>query len=95
MRNAYFTIRALNILNEDGIEKYSFLYEVKADGREKIRRTLLTELGRIADEEVLLRDAKYICDGKPNTVDTLDYLRMTRKYHGSYDEVYNHAQIKN
>ena len=84
MRNTYFMCRALEVLIADGMEKYSFLCGMK-DGEFRLRKTLLSELGRNAKKEILLRDARYICDGKLNTVDTLNYLRIARQVHGSCD----------
>jgi hypothetical protein len=84
MRNNFFMNRALGVLAEDGLEKYSFLIGVK-DGKKRMKKTLLSELGRFADEAILLRDAEYLCLEKPITADGVDYMRISRGVHGHYD----------
>ncbi|MEJ7862158.1 MAG: hypothetical protein WKF90_11060 [Pyrinomonadaceae bacterium] len=83
MRNNFFMNRALEILAADGLEKYGFLIGVK-DGKRRIRKTLLSELGRFADEAILLRNAEYLCLEKPTTADGIDYMRISRGVHGHY-----------
>jgi hypothetical protein len=83
MRNNFFMHRALEILDEDGLEKYGFLIGI-ADGKKRIKKTLLSELGRFADEAILLRDAEYLCLEKPTTADGVDYMRISREVHGHY-----------
>ncbi len=84
MRNNFFMDRALEVLAADGLEKYSFLIGV-ADGKKRIKKTLLSELGRCADEAIILRDAEYLCHAKPNTYGGVEYLRISREVHGHYD----------
>lgn len=94
MRNLHFMYRALTVLGDDGMERYSFLYEEKADNIQIIRMTLLAELGRIADESILLEAARAICREKSKTTQIIPHLRKLRKTHGSHDEVYSHRQAK-
>ncbi len=84
MRNNFFMHRALEVLAEDGLEKYGFLIGF-ANGKKRIKKTLLSELGRFADEAILLRDAEYLCLEKPTTVDGVGYMRISREVHGHYD----------
>jgi hypothetical protein len=83
MRNNFFMNRALEILAEDGLEKYTFLIGVK-DGKKRIKKTLLSELGRFADEAILLRDAEYLCLEEPTTAHGVGYMRISRGVHGHY-----------
>jgi hypothetical protein len=84
MRNNFFMCRALEILAEDGLEKYGFLIGI-ADGKKRMKKTLLSELGRFADEAILLRDAAYLCLEMPITADGVAYMRISREVHGHYD----------
>jgi hypothetical protein len=83
MRNNFFMNRALEILAEDGFEKYGFLIGI-ADGKKRMKKTFLSELGRFADEAILLRNAEYLCREMPDIVDGLIYLRISRGVHGHY-----------
>jgi hypothetical protein len=87
MRNNFFMMRALRILFEDGTEYYDYLFGEK-DGKKRAKKTLLAELGRIGDEEIVLRDAETICRLKLTTCEGLAYLRLTRGVHGHYDGEY-------
>ncbi len=84
MRNNFFLSRALEVLAGDGLEKYSFLIGF-ANGKKRIRKTLLSELGRFADEAILLRDAEYLCRERPTTGEGVAYMRISREVHGHYD----------
>ncbi len=84
MRNNFFMNRALEVLAEDGLEKYGFLIGFAA-GKKRIRKTLLSELGRFADEAILLRNAEYLCLERPITGAGVEYLRISREVHGHYD----------
>ncbi len=92
MRNRNFLSRGFNILIEDGIEKYKFLYddskEFKRLGNTHFKKTILSELGRIENQDILLRAARHICDKKTKTADAVVWLRSIRAEYGSFDEVY-------
>jgi hypothetical protein len=84
MRNNFFMSRAFEILADDGLEKYTFLIGI-VNGKKRIKKTLLSELGRFADEAILLRDAEYLCLEEPTTADGVHYMRISRGVHGHYD----------
>jgi hypothetical protein len=84
MRNTFFMTRALEVLAADGLEKYTFLIGM-VNGKKRIKKTLLSELGRFADESILLRDAEYLCLEEPTTADGVGYMRISRGVHGHYD----------
>ena len=90
MRNAYFRHEALKILINAGLENFKFLYDPEKEGTgvKYNRKTLLTELGRIGDDNMLIEKAREICEKKSNTADTLEELRLIRGIYGSRNEVY-------
>ncbi len=89
MRNAYFKWEAMEVLINAGIEKFKYLYDPAKEGTgvKHIRKTVLTELGRIADDEVLLHCAEQLCkaDPPPSTAKAVEYIRKVRKQFGSRD----------
>ncbi len=92
MRNRNFLTRGFNILVKDGIEKYKFLYddskEFKRLGNTYFKKTILGELGRIKDKDILLDSARQICELKPKTAKAVIWLRKIRTEYGSFDEIY-------
>ncbi len=83
MRNYYFFYEALNLLAESGIKQYKFLYDISKDlkrqGNRHLKKTILSELGRIKDQNVLLEAASIICEAQPKTATAVKWIREIRK----------------
>ena len=91
MRNYTFTQRAVVVLIDAGLEKYEFLFDAAKGGKRlggSYKKTILGELGKIKDKEILLIAAKQICELKLKTTKAVEAIRDIRKKYGSFDEVY-------
>lgn len=75
--NIYYRTRTLSIL--DGAE-FSWLFDRKAcqRGEGKWKPTILSELGRIEDEEDMKAVARQICELKPKTKEAVTMIRRFR-----------------
>ncbi len=79
LQNKAYEMRALSVLKDDP-QRYGWLCDIEAMRRgdaNSYKPTILTELGRIVDEEKLKTAASEICRIKPKTKDA---VTMTRRY---------------
>ena len=61
IQNKIYASRTINVLLEDQDPCLKWLFDVEAN---VVRATILTELGRLWDRDVILRIAKQICELK-------------------------------
>ena len=86
VQNTHYRIRALTALglfSEPFPEAFRWLCDPSKQmkgqsARQGFRRTILSELGRFADDEVLRAYAELICTLKPKTQDAIQMLRRWR-----------------
>ena len=74
--NRLHAVTALVALQGDN--RFSWLFDLEdteAGGRKKIRRTLLSELGRLRDPDVIRESALELCSRKPKTATGVAWLR--------------------
>ena len=77
--NIYYQIRALSLLGEDS--HFSWLVDLpkaKAGAKNAWKPGILSELGRIWDDEGLKIVALRICELKPKTKDAITMIRRVR-----------------
>jgi len=80
--NRGFAIQAMCVLQEDEAGQYGWLFETAAMTRgdpHSFRPSILAELGRIDDEELLKECARIICDQKPTARDAIIRIRRLRR----------------
>lgn len=87
LQNQDYEVRALSILGLNKINPpdYPFLWlgdiskiENEISERRFYRKTILAELGRIADNENLIEAAKEVCRLKPKTTEAIKMIREWR-----------------
>jgi hypothetical protein len=85
VQNAWYHIRAFNVLGfgDDAPLDPFFLWlcdpeRQRGPSGKVFRKTILTELGRIGDDETLIAVAREICDLKPKARDAVALIRRAR-----------------
>jgi len=74
--NAYYYMLALSVLRENQTVDYSFLDDHK---KQKVKITILQELGRLEYANIIEIAAKRICEERLPTEKAIDYIRNFRR----------------
>jgi hypothetical protein len=82
LNNLYHVLTASRALKADP-EKYTYLFD-RASGR--LRKTILAELGRFEEPEVIRELADEICETRMKTAEAVEGLRFIRLYGGGASE---------
>jgi hypothetical protein len=86
VQNKYYELRAFAVLGfaDDNADTKVYAWLCREQTQKGVaqgrfyRKTILTELGRIADDEVLRLYAKLICELKPKAQESVQMLRRWR-----------------
>ena len=77
--NVGYLQHALDVLMGDDPALTAYAWLIGPSARPAFRRTLLSELGRLRNEDLILAAAAELCQHKPATVLGVAYLRSLRK----------------
>lgn len=77
--NKFYEVRSMSLLGFGADSRYQWLANSTT---QRYRKTILQELGRIADEETLLVTAGQLCELKPTTSTAVAGIRRVRGVHG-------------
>jgi hypothetical protein len=90
IQNASYHIRAFSLLQDEPWAKWLMGYVSQEGKPGQIRKTILAELGRLREDEVLRAVARQICERKPTTKDAvamIRHYRLGRQPRGAVDDL--------
>lgn len=77
--NKWYMAHAMSVLMDESQKipgRYAWLHD---EATQRIRSTILTELGRIEDDALLIAMAGELCNHKPHTKDAVAMIRRVRR----------------
>jgi hypothetical protein len=76
--NTSYRLRAFGLLEHEPWAQAWLLNSTSREGKPGTRRTILTELGRVTDDERLIFLARLLCEQQPTTAAAIAFIRRCR-----------------